>query len=217
MSADRILISIVEDDVVLREHLAQVVSNTHDLELLWSAGSLEQARDELGEKPDVVLVDLGLPDGNGAELIAEMAPAGVKSLIITIFDDRASVLGAIRSGADGYLVKDSGSDEILDAIRSLADGGSPVSASAAIHMMSIIREIAPGGHPEPEGERLLTKREIELLALFAKGLTYREAAKSLGISPHTVGDQVKSIYRKLAVHSRSEAVYEAIFQKLIKI
>lgn len=217
MSADRILISIVEDDVILRQHLEQVVANTHDLELLWSAGSLSQARDEFGEKPDVALVDLGLPDGNGAELIAEMAPAGVKSLIITIFDDRASVLGAIRSGADGYLVKDSSSDEILDAIRSLADGGSPVSASAAIHMMSIIREIAPSGQQEPEGERLLTKREIELLELFAKGLTYREAAKSLGISPHTVGDHVKSIYRKLAVHSRSEAVYEAIFQKLIKI
>ncbi len=217
MSADRILISIVEDDVVLRQHLEQVVANTHDLELLWSAGSLSEARDELEQKPDVALVDLGLPDGNGDELIAEMAPAGVKSLIITIFDDRASVLGAIRSGADGYLVKDSSSDEILDAIRSLADGGSPVSASAAIHMMSIIREIAPSGQQEPEGERLLTKREIELLELFAKGLTYREAAKSLGISPHTVGDHVKSIYRKLAVHSRSEAVYEAIFQKLIKI
>lgn len=217
--AHPISVAIVEDDVRLRTHFERTIAQADALGLAWSAGSLHEARDHLDNVPQVALVDLGLPDGNGSELIAELQSRGaVKILVVTIFDDRHSVLKAIHSGADGYLVKESSGAEIVSSIETLMDGGSPISAAAAIHLMDMVR-----AHPEPAPEAeidesiKLTPRETELLQLFAKGLTYREAAETLGISRHTVGDHMKSIYRKLAVRSRSEAVFEAYQNRLIEM
>lgn len=213
-----ITIAIVDDDVRLRAHFERTVRDAEGLELCWSAGSLEEARGHLDQLPQVALVDLGLPDGHGSELIAEMQAKGdTKVLVVTIFDDRQSVLKAIHSGADGYLVKESSNAEIVESIETLMDGGSPISAAAAIHLMDLVKK-APAPEPEASQDAVkLTPRETELLQLFAKGLTYREAADCLGISRHTVGDHIKSIYRKLAVTSRAEAVFEAYQNRLIEM
>lgn len=217
----RTRVAVIDDDLRLRTHFEETIAQADGLELQWSAGSLEEARAHIETLPDVALVDLGLPDGNGSELIAEMQNRGaVKVLVVTIFDDRHSVLKAIHSGADGYLVKESSGAEIVASIETLMDGGSPISAAAAIHLMDMVRkapEPASNETSEETEDVSLTPRETELLQLFAKGLTYRDAAEALGISRHTVGDHMKSIYRKLAVHSRSEAVFEAYQNRLIQM
>jgi DNA-binding NarL/FixJ family response regulator len=128
------------------------------------------------------------------------------------------VVAALNAGADGYLLKDSGPDTILDGIRATLDGGAPISASAAVYLLERLRGSGPGA-PEvvvPEAERL-TPREIELLELFSRGHSYKLASRALGISPLTVGNHVKSIYRKLQVHSRGEAVYEAVRRKQLSL
>lgn len=213
-----IKIAIIDDDVRLRAHFERTIEAAAELELEWSAGSLAEARENLATLPDVALVDLGLPDGHGSQLISEMQAKGdVKVLVVTIFDDRQSVLKAIHSGADGYLVKESTGSEIVESIETLMDGGSPISAAAAIHLMDLVKN-APDPEPQlHDSDVKLTPRETELLQLFAKGLTYREAAECLGISRHTVGDHIKSIYRKLAVTSRAEAVFEAYQNRLIEM
>ena len=212
-----ITVAVIDDHERLRAHFEQTIRNATGLALLWSADSLEDAYGKIDRMPDVALVDLGLPDGNGSQLIEKMqANADIKVLVVTIFDDRHSVLKAIHSGADGYLVKESSGTEIVSSIETLMDGGSPISAAAAIHLMDMVRKKPARQDPEEEPVKL-TPRETELLQLFAKGLTYREAANTLEISRHTVGDHIKAIYRKLAVHSRSEAVFEAYQNRLIEL
>lgn len=207
-------VAILEDDPGIRSHLAATIEAHSQLVLVASAGSLAEAGAILEARPDVALVDLGLPDGSGVDFIARLhAETNARVVVITIFRDRDSVLRSLAAGADGYLLKDSTPSEILSAIRSAMDGGAPISPEAARHLLerfSLITERTPS-----EGGRL-TEREAELLTLFSKGLTYREAARVLGISPHTVGDHVKSIYRKLDVSSRGEAVFEATQSGIIR-
>ncbi|MEM7777769.1 MAG: response regulator transcription factor, partial [Pseudomonadota bacterium] len=197
------------------------ISDQDGLDLAGIAPTLGKARDLLGQsqKPDLVLLDIGLPDGSGLEFIPEIRErCEAKILIVTSFGDRETVVGAIRAGADGYLLKDSNVTQILDGIEATLAGGAPVSAAAAVYLLDRLRR-----DPAIEIEQVaqedagLTPREVELLQLFAKGESYKEAARALGISPLTVGNHVKSIYRRLAVHSRGEAVYEAIKTGQLKI
>lgn len=212
---------IVEDDPVVREHFIEIVSDQDGLDLGGTASSLAKARQLLAQrqKPDLILLDIGLPDGSGLDFIAEIRKAcSAKILIVTSFGDRETVVGAIRAGADGYLLKDSAVHQILDGIEATLAGGAPVSAAAAVYLLERMqREPEIAVEQVAEEDAGLTKREVELLELFAKGESYKEAARSLGISPLTVGNHVKSIYRKLAVHSRGEAVYEAMKTGQLKI
>jgi len=214
-------IAIVEDDPVVREHFIEIVSDEDGLDLAGVAPSLAKAREILGQsqKPDLVLLDIGLPDGNGLDFIPEVRKlCEAKILIVTSFGDRETVVSAIRAGADGYLLKDSSVDQILDGVEATLNGGAPVSAAAAVYLLDRLRR-----EPVVEVEQVeredagLTPREVELLELFAKGQSYKEAARTLAISPLTVGNHVKSIYRKLAVHSRGEAVYEAMKTGQLKL
>lgn len=207
-------VAIVEDDPTVREHFIEIVSDQDGLDLAGVASSLGKARELLSQdqKPDLVLLDIGLPDGSGLEFIPELRRlCEAKILIVTSFGDRETVVEAIGAGADGYLLKDSSVAQILDGIEATLEGGAPVSAAAAVYLLDRLRR-----EPTVEVEQVaredagLTPREVELLELFAKGESYKDAARSLGISPLTVGNHVKSIYRKLAVHSRGEAVYEAM-------
>ena len=213
-----IKVAVVEDDPRLREHLRESIEGSQNLSCIWTADGLGAARRKLVDLPDVALVDLGLPDGDGSELIADLQAAGrTKVIVITVFDDRASVMRAVRSGADGYLVKDSLQPEVAAAIEALNNGGAPMSASAAVHMLALAREQTQVSAPTGEPLVSLTKRETEMLEVLARGLSFKEAAGALNISRHTVDDHMKSIYRKLSVHSRAEAVYEAISQQLIQL
>lgn len=210
-------IAIVDDDPTVREHFIEIVSSAPGLDLVGVAPNLAKAAALIDQKPDLFLVDIGLPDGSGLDFIPRIkAGCDAKALVVTSFGDRETVVTAIRAGADGYLLKDSSASVILDGIEVTLAGGAPISASAAVYLLDRLRtgsdiEIAA---PENSG---LTPREIELLELFAKGESYKDAARTLGISPLTIGNHVKSIYRKLAVHSRGEAVYEAIKTGQLKI
>lgn len=216
-------VAVVEDDEVLRKHFITSIEAEDDLCLVWSASSVANAMSEIeGSIPDVALIDLGLPDGSGAQIIEKLREnSHTKILVVTVFDDRTSVKRAIASGADGYLVKDSNAADILKSIKSLVSGGAPISSSAAIHLLNLAREkttVRPENSvPADAQPPSLTKREVEVLELFSRGLTYEETASCLNVSKHTIGDYVKSIYRKLSVNSRSEAIFEAVNWNFIKL
>jgi DNA-binding NarL/FixJ family response regulator len=205
-----IRVAILEDDTPARKFYAQLFEKEPGFELAFAAADVAGAHVALpGAKVDVVLVDIRLPDGNGLEFIAPfIAETGGKALILTILGDRASVMLAFEFGASGYLLKDTPPEQILRDIRALIHGGCPISPQAAAHLLSLV---TPAQAPVPDQpDNILTRRECDVLTMFAKGLSYQDAAAALDLSVHTIGDHVKRIYRKMQVRSRSEAVFEAV-------
>ncbi|MCP5396388.1 MAG: response regulator transcription factor [Sphingomonadaceae bacterium] len=208
---------MVEDDPIVRDHFIDIVTRAPSLDLAGVAPTIARGRELLALSPDLFLVDIGLPDGSGLDFIPEIKEGTqAKILVVTSFGDRDTVVTAIRGGADGYLLKDSSPEVISEGIAVTLEGGAPISAAAAVYLLDRLRS-APLVEAAEEEDSGLTPREVELLQLFARGDSYKEAARTLGISPLTVGNHVKSIYRKLAVHSRGEAVYEAIKTGQLKI
>lgn len=200
-------IGVLEDSGPVRDHFLHIIDEAEDLMLCGVATCLGETSALLAAQPDLVLTDLGLPDGSGLDFIPVLKATGARSLVITAFGDRETVLAALSAGADGYLLKDSPTQAVLDGIRVTLDGGAPISAAAAVFLLERFRE--PVAVATPATERL-TPRETELLTLFSRGCSYKSAARELGISPLTVGDHVKAIYRKLEVNSRGEAVFAAV-------
>lgn len=207
---------IVEDEPEFMRRFADAVLGDAGLALLAAVSTGQAAKAVLDQqRPDVLLVDLGLPDISGIEVIAHAQwrhpPCDV--LVVTMFGDDAHVVAAIEAGAAGYLLKDAAPDRIAAAVHELHGGGAPISPSIARRILSRLRSSAPAGtasRPMPlEASSPLTTRETELLRMVAKGLSFDTIGELLAISPHTVVAHVKKIYRKLAVHSRGEAVYEA--------
>jgi DNA-binding NarL/FixJ family response regulator len=158
---------------------------------------------------DVLLCDLGLPDGSGIGLIRASSLRWPKAdiIVITIFADQVKVLDSIKAGARGYLLKDEQFDLCIDGIREIRRGGSPISPIIARQLLAELQ--LPGKAGKVATKNILTPREHEILDLLARGFTYVEIAELLGRSPQTIGTQVKNLYRKLEVNSRSEAVFEA--------
>lgn len=205
-------IVIIEDDPVVRQYFLRIIATEPGYDIIGMAPDLAAGRALIRLEPDLFLMDIGLPDGNGFELVPEIkAACAAKALIISTFGDRDTVVKALSAGADGYLLKDSTPAQVLDAIAITLDGGAPVSPAAAVYLLELLRQPQPVAAPAltPSSDERLTAREAELLAAFAEGQSYKEAARTLGISPHTVGNHVKSIYRKLEVNSRSEAIRAA--------
>jgi DNA-binding NarL/FixJ family response regulator len=137
-------------------------------------------------------------------------------LVFTVFEDKASVLNTLKAGADGYILKDTTADMVLAHVRATLAGETPISARAASHLLSLVRDEPVVEEPEP-GAPHLSPRERELLEYLARGLSRKEAARIMNLSPYTVAEYVQGIYRKLQVKSRGEAVFEAIQAKLIRI
>lgn len=205
-------IVIIEDDPVVRQYFLRIIATEPAYDIIGIAPDLAAGRALIRLEPDLFLMDIGLPDGNGFDLVPEIkAACAAKALIISTFGDRDTVVKALSAGADGYLLKDSTPAQVLDAIAITLDGGAPVSPAAAVYLLELLRQPQPiaAPAPTPSSDERLTAREAELLAAFAEGQSYKEAARTLGISPHTVGNHVKSIYRKLEVNSRSEAIRAA--------
>jgi DNA-binding NarL/FixJ family response regulator len=208
-------IAIVEDHAVLRDRLRQLIAAEADWEFSWEADSLTQARQKISAHAgaDVVILDLGLPDGSGLTLLPELVRHS-KVLIFSVLGDEDNVIQALELGAAGYLLKETQAPELLAAIESVRLGGAPLTPSVAAHLLKRLtrttHETAAAtkiSHPALES---LTPRETEVLLALARGYSYDEAGVLLGISPHTIGHHVKSIYSKLAVNSKSAAVFEAV-------
>lgn len=201
-------VGVVEDDPDVRAYFAAAVGAADDLELAFAAGSLAEARSALADKtPDLCLVDLGLPDGRGVELIGEIKTGRTcRVLVATVLGDRRTVMEALTAGADGYVLKSADREELIGHVRRTLEGFTPISPQVASYLLEILRPAAGPGGGDDHG---LTAREVEVLSVFARGLSYEETARTLAISPNTVRDFVKKIYAKLNVHNRAEAVFEA--------
>jgi DNA-binding NarL/FixJ family response regulator len=220
MKAKRHSVLLVEDDEATRARLARAIETRPELRLMGLAASCREAIAALDrEAPDVLLTDLGLPDGSGIDIIREVRRRGLatESMAITVFGDERHVVAAVEAGATGYLLKDGSSDYVTESILQLLAGGSPISPPIARHLLTRFRdEPSPPKGAEREPVPALTEREREVLLYLVKGFTGPEIGRFLGISGHTVASHVKSIYRKLEVRSRGEAVYEAMQLGLVE-
>lgn len=202
-------VMIVEDDVPTRLVFADKICTDPALRVCALAGSCAEAIAMLrNTPPDVMLVDLGLPDGDGTQVIRHAADTSPDTaiMVITVFGDEDRVMRAIRAGATGYILKTDDSRDICAAIHDLLHGGSPISPVIARHLIRRHREPK---HADSTTDLDLTNRELDVLRLSAKGYTYQEVAGLLGLSVNTVSSHTRRVYRKLAVSSRSQAVFEA--------
>lgn len=204
-----ISVLIVEDDERFRAAFASVVTNAPDMRLVGTASDLPQGLLLLRElKPDVLLVDLGLPSGSGIDLIrfAHQHLPQTDVMVVTVFGDEPHVMASLEAGATGYLLKDAQAADLAEQVRMLHAGGSPISPVIA---RQLLVRLAPGPVAPPDAEALLSPQERQVLTYSAKGFSFEEIARMLGVSRHTVMTYVKRSYRKLQVHSKTEAIYEA--------
>jgi DNA-binding NarL/FixJ family response regulator len=209
-------VTLVEDDTPIREEFARMVGEDVGLKLLDAVGSCAEARRSFSfAQPDVALIDLGLPDGDGTELIADLARRSrhTSILVVTIFGDEAHVVRALQAGAHGYLLKDTPTAEFGRAIRAVSEGAAPLSPQVARYLLRSFA--APRMDAQPWLVEPLTPREKDVLMAVSQGLSVPETARRLDVAPSTVAAHIKSIYGKLAVHSRVEAVNQARARGLI--
>lgn len=203
---------MVEDDPLLREHLVEVLANAEGVSVVGHAGSGAEALALLETRsPDVVLMDLGLPDMTGQDLTRLVTRGPQRPLVMahTVFDDRDHVLDAIKAGASGYVLKGSSADELVTALKELKAGGAPMSPRIA---RAVLQELREGTAPTPDP---LSPRERQLLKLVDEGLTYKQISDRLHVSPHTVHSHIKNIYEALHAKSRAEALATARGRGLI--
>jgi len=215
-----IRIAMVEDDVLFQEALRTSIQSSPGLQLASVASTraaglamLEQAA------VDVLLVDLGLPDGSGIDVIqaAHRRWPACNIMVSTAFGDEMHVMRSLEAGASGYLLKDSTPACIAAEIRSLHEGGSPISPLIARQILQRFRSpVAPPQPPSQDKPRaVLSAREQEVLEYITKGFTAEEIAGLMAVSRHTVLTFVRRVYKKLEVHSKTEAIYEARSQGLL--
>lgn len=208
-------ILVVEDDPALRDRFVTIVTSCPDFELVAAVGTCAEARQALKRRVDVLLCDLGLPDGDGADLVREARRISPKldAMVVTVFGDDAHVMRSLEAGATGYLLKDSLPEDFIATIVLLRDGGSPIHPTVARRLLHRFSSVS---RARVEGARVaLSDREREVLGLVSKGYRVPEIAGLLAISHHTVSSHIKNIYTKLEVSSRGEAVYEASRRRLI--
>jgi len=203
---------LVEDHANARrwmiDALVQAFSNVEVLE----AASIEQAHHLLDLKPDLALLDIGLPDGSGIDLIAPLVENGCEVVMATAFTDDEHLFDALKQGATGYILKEAPKKELVDMLRGILAGQPPLSPNIARRVLqhfarsstSYLKDIPA----QPEEQRL-TARERDVLTLLAKGYTVKDVATMLEISFYTTAGYAKSVYRKLNVSSRAEATLEA--------
>ena len=209
-----IRVAIVEDQRDIRESLTFLVNGTSGYTCTGSYRTMEEAIERIPHQlPDVVLSDIGLPGMTGIQgirILKERHPDLVV-LMLSVYDDDERIFDAICAGACGYLLKKTPPARLLDSLREAVAGGAPMSPEVARRVIALFREIRPPARADYE----LTPHETRLLKLFVEGHNYKTAAAELRVSVNTVNFHVRSIYSKLQVHSRSEAVAKALLNRLV--
>lgn len=217
----QIKVIFVENDPNVRLRLQRAISGLADIHEIGSAATYREADALVSQfKFQMLIVDLDLPDGFGLDLIRRTAAnmPEVDIMVLANANDNPHVVSAIESGATGYVLKTEIENSLVSAIRLLAAGGSPVSPEVAKSVLRALRTYTTHTIEKttaPIQPNPLSERETEILQLLAKGMSFNEIGDILTISPHTVTAHIKKIYRKLQVHSRGEAVYEAAQMGLI--
>jgi DNA-binding NarL/FixJ family response regulator len=217
-------VAVVEDDPRYRRSLEVLLEGTDGFTLGASFGAAAPALEALdrladgtgGARWDLVLMDLDLPRMKGIEAtrhVKARAP-DLPVVVLTVFEEPATILEAICAGADGYLLKKMPASELLSQLRSIAAGGAPLTGRVARTVLGLLRASPAAGSQVP-GRLDLTEREQEVLQCLVRGLAYKQAADTLGVSLDTVRTHIRAVYRKLQVHSVAEAVSRAIRDRLV--
>jgi Response regulator containing a CheY-like receiver domain and an HTH DNA-binding domain len=199
-----IKVSIVEDNDQFRSTLGNVINRSEGFKCIGQYGSAEEALEEIPKNvPDVVLMDINLPGMNGVECVARLKKLcpDTQIVMLTVYEDTDNIFNALKAGATGYLLKRTTREELLEAIRDVYKGGSPMTTHIARKVVQSFQKMESSSPTEA-----LTAREQEVLECLAKGFLYKEIADKLGISYETVRTHIRRIYEKLQVRSRTEAV-----------
>ena len=205
---------IIEDHLETRGWLSRIVTDTFPETVVDEAGTLEQAREQVSANIyNLALVDLSLPDGSGIRLLEELQHRCPDTFLVvtTIFDDDQHLFDSLRAGASGYLLKDQPARVIAEALAGIASGKPPLTPAIARRILRHFQQPEVRSDPRPS----LSDRELEVLALLAKGMARNDIARLLDISANTAAGHIKSIYRKLNVSGRAEATLEAVQMGLI--
>jgi DNA-binding NarL/FixJ family response regulator len=213
--ASPLKVGIIEDQPRIREGLRALIDGTDGYRCVGGFGSMEEALAKFDhELPDVMLVDIGLPGMSGIEGTRQIKARhpGVAVLMLSVYDDDRRIFDALCAGACGYLLKNTPPGRLLESLREVAGGGSPMSPEVARKVVALFREFRP---PE-RADYQLTPHEIRILKLLVEGHNYQTAADELDVSINTIRFHMRSIYEKLQVHSKSEAVSKALRNRIVR-
>jgi DNA-binding NarL/FixJ family response regulator len=205
-----ITIAIVEDLDEVREGLKNFLALSPDFKVLDTYKTGEEAAEDIPKlEPDIVIMDINLPGMSGIECVRAVRKKTSRTqfMMFTVYENDEKVFEALKAGASGYLLKNTGLIHIVEALRELYDGGSPMSANIARKLVMNFQEQMK--NESPEDMALLSIRENETLHLLSQGLLYKEIAEQLGISTSTVRQHIHRIYEKLHVQNRTEALNKA--------
>lgn len=201
----QIKVAIVDDDEGIRSGLSALIKRSKDFKLTGEFANAENALAEIPKHlPDVVLMDINLPGMKGYDCVRRLKAAhpSVQFLMLTVYEDSDSLFNSLRAGASGYLLKRTASARLLESIRDVYEGGAPMSPQLARRVVQFFSQPAP----EDASLAKLTAAEREFLDQLSKGYAYKEIADRMNISIDTVRSYVRTVYEKLHVHSRTEAV-----------
>lgn len=208
-NSSSIKVAIIEDHREIRDGLGFLIDSTEGYRLTASFGSMEEALERLGDDiPDVALVDIGLPGMSGIEgaRILKHRWANLSIIALTVYDDDDRIFEMLCAGASGYMLKKTPPARLIECLKEAVGGGSPMSTEVASRVIHLFRKIRP---PE-KADYNLTPHETRILKLLVEGHTYKTAAAELRSSVNTIAFHMQNIYRKLQVHSKSEAVAKAL-------
>jgi DNA-binding NarL/FixJ family response regulator len=206
---------IVEDQAEIREGLRLLIDDTATFRCAAAFGSMEETLANLRPgQADIVLMDLGLPGMSGLEGIRrlKLMEPDLRLLALTVYEDDDRVFDALCAGASGYVLKKTPPARLIECLDDVRRGGAPMSPEVASRVIGLFREL----RRPPDVDHRLTPHELRILQLLAEGHSYKTAAATLSSSPHTVAFHMKSIYLKLQVHSKSEAVATALRHRLVR-
>jgi DNA-binding NarL/FixJ family response regulator len=213
-TSDVTKVAIIEDQFRIREGLRALIDGTPGYRSTGAFGSMEEALSNMAsEPPHVVLLDIGLPGISGIEgipLLKRRCP-DLSVVMLTVYDDDKRILDALCAGACGYLLKETPPVRLLESLKEALDGGAPMSPAVARRVITLFRDARPA---EYSGEKL-TPHQIRLLKLLAEGHNYETAGAQLGVSINTIRFHMRSIYEKMQVHTKSEAVAKALRSRII--